>query len=148
MPAANMGNSRIKIIKTIFEKVSRLEFITSVIANMSRMIEAIPNSDVNIFVKSPFALMKAAGLSTRSRPLQLTSDIIGKFDKRMKSASDCSRLWLILTHASRRPYNAGRRISFFYSTGSDFNDAFKGPLLCSISADSHLPFLDHVAARL
>ena len=55
MPEANMGNSKIKTIKTIFEKVSRLEFNTSLIANRSRTTAATHNSDANIFVKSPFA---------------------------------------------------------------------------------------------
>lgn len=50
MPAANTGTDRIKTIKTTFEKVSRFEFITSVRANMSRMIVAIPNSGINMIV--------------------------------------------------------------------------------------------------
>src|SRR5882724_6443321 len=44
------GNNRIRIINTTFVVVSRLEFTTSVSANMSRIMIASPKSVLNIWV--------------------------------------------------------------------------------------------------
>jgi hypothetical protein len=69
--------SNIKAISTTFDAVSRFDFITSVMANMSRMIAAIIQSE-GISGQSPFVCLGRLAHSYSPEMLNIKSLLCGR----------------------------------------------------------------------